>query len=94
MPEGEAAAARGWRAALLERCRYCGRSENLRATTRIALAVGLVLTAINEGDTLAAGDLGVGLAVKIPLNFIVPFIVSNLGLLAAGQETSDRESRP
>ncbi len=77
------------RTAVIRRCRYCLRPESLRATTRIALVVGVLLTGINEGDTLARGHLGVSLAVKIPLNFVVPFLVSNLGLLAGrpgGQE--------
>lgn len=69
--------------AALAACRYCSRPSNLRATVRIAVVVGVVLTAINEGDTLASGHATWGLAAKIPLNFIVPFIVSNLGLLAA-----------
>ena len=79
---------------LFTHCRYCARPENLRATIKIALVVGVLLTAINEGDTLANGHLGVGLVVKIPLNFIVPFVVSNLGLLAARSgEVSRREPR-
>jgi hypothetical protein len=63
-------------------CRYCAAHGHLRRTTRIALAVGLVLTGINEGDILAAGHATAVTGVKIGLNFIVPFIVSNLGLLA------------
>jgi hypothetical protein len=70
------------RTAFLASCRYCLRPENLRATIRIALVVGVVLTGVNEGDTLASRHLSSALAFKIPLNFIVPFLVSNLGLLA------------
>jgi hypothetical protein len=58
------------------------RTECLRATLRIALVVGVVLTAINEGDLLVRGRYTVAPAVKVPLNFVVPFVVSNLGLLA------------
>ncbi len=71
-------------------CRYCARPEHLRATTRIALVVGVLLSAINEGDALAAGHLTTALAVKVPLNFVVPFVVSNLGLLAAESRTVTR----
>ncbi|HVC86940.1 MAG TPA: hypothetical protein VNC40_05875 [Gaiellaceae bacterium] len=45
--------------------------------------VGVVLTGINEGDTFAAGHFNSVLVLKVPLNFVVPFVVSNLGLLAA-----------
>jgi hypothetical protein len=44
--------------------------------------VGIVLTAINQLDVILRGD-AVGLTyVKCGKNFVVPFIVSNLGLLA------------
>jgi hypothetical protein len=48
------------------------------------------LSAINEGDTLASGHLTTALAVEVPLNFVVPFVVSNLGLLAAESNTVTR----
>jgi len=58
------------------------RPRGLRRTFRIALVVGLVLTAINEGDIIASGEATATTGEKIGLNFVVPFIVSNLGLLA------------
>jgi hypothetical protein len=62
--------------------RFCAAPEHLRRTVKIALVVGFVLTAINEGDVIASGDATSTTGVKIGLNFVVPFIVSNLGLLA------------
>jgi len=59
----------------------CARS-NLRRTIRIALVVGLLLSAINEGDVLLRGDVTSGVALKIAMNFVVPLVVSNLGVLA------------
>lgn len=61
---------------------YCARPEHLRRTVRIALAVGVVLTTINQGDVIAAGDATATTWLKCALNFVVPFIVSNLGLLS------------
>jgi hypothetical protein len=56
--------------------------EHLRRTVRIALVVGTILTLINQADVIAGGD-ATGLTwVKVGLNFCVPFVVSNLGLLA------------
>ena len=66
-------------------CRYCAAPERLRRTSTIALVVGLVLTGVNEGDVLANGDATAATGIKIVFNFLVPFIVSNLGLLAGGQ---------
>ena len=61
---------------------YCRRPEHLRRTLRIALVVGLVLTAINQLDVILRGH-ATGLTwVKCGLNFVVPFVVSNLGLLS------------
>jgi hypothetical protein len=58
------------------------RREHLRSTLRIALVVGLVLTAINQLDVILRGDATAATWVKCGLNFVVPFVVSNLGLLA------------
>jgi hypothetical protein len=66
---------------ILEACRYCGRPEHLRRTLLIALVVGTVLTAINQLDVIVRGDATAATAVKCALNYVVPFIVSNLGLL-------------
>ncbi|MBV9050026.1 MAG: nitrate/nitrite transporter NrtS [Solirubrobacterales bacterium] len=58
------------------------RREHLRKTVRIALVVGCVLTVINQLDVFL-GDKATTLTfVKTGLNFCVPFVVSNLGLLA------------
>jgi hypothetical protein len=73
-----AARYRGLRGALA----YCARREHLRRTIRIALVVGLLLTAINQLDVILAGDATPATWAKCCFNFVVPFIVSNLGLLS------------
>lgn len=60
----------------------CSRPQNLRRTLRIALAVGVVLSLINQGNVVFGGDATALTWVKVALNFCVPFVVSNLGLLA------------
>jgi thiamine transporter ThiT len=65
--------------AALEVCRT---PSNLRRTLKIALVVGIVLTLINQADVLIEGKASALTAVKIFLNFCVPFVVSNLGVLA------------
>jgi hypothetical protein len=59
----------------------CVDPANLRRTIPIALVVGIVLTLINQLDVLVAGRATALTAVKIGLNFCVPFVVSNAGLL-------------
>src|SRR5712691_3914738 len=61
---------------------YCARREHLRRTVRIALVVGVILTIINQLDVLLSGAATTVTVLKCGLNFIVPFVVSNLGLLS------------
>jgi hypothetical protein len=67
--------------------------RHLRRTLTIALVVGIVLTTINHADTIVSGDASTATAVKSALNFVVPFVVSNLGLLSR-QPGSERGSSP
>jgi hypothetical protein len=62
---------------------FCARREHLRRTIRIALAVGIVLTLINQSSVLFGGHPTALTWVRCGLNFVVPFVVSNLGLLSA-----------
>ena len=67
--------------------------EHLRSTLRIAFVVGLVLTAINQLDVILGGDATSATWIKVGLNFCVPFVVSNLGLLA-GKRSEDHVAAP
>ncbi len=67
---------------LLEALALCRERANLRRTIRIAFVVGCVLTAINQLDVLVEGKATALTGVKIGLNFVVPFVASNLGVLA------------
>jgi hypothetical protein len=67
------------------------RPAHLRRTSLIALAVGTWLTAFNHGDALLAGAWSLALGGKILLNYLTPFVVANLGLLAG---TPGADSQP
>src|SRR5919106_3846366 len=60
--------------------------QHLRRTLTIAVVVGTVLTAINQADVIARGDATATTLVKAVLNYVVPFIVSNLGLLVGTRD--------
>lgn len=60
----------------------CRQPSNLRRTVTIALVVGCILSIINQADVIVHGDATGATVLKICLNFVVPFIVSNLGVLA------------
>ncbi len=56
---------------------------NLARTVRIALVVGTVLFLINQADVVLQGDATTATWVKAGITFVVPFVVSNLGILHA-----------
>ena len=65
------------------RCRRCALLyvPMLRRSGAIALIVGTVLLAINQGDLLLSGTWTAALAWKIPLTYLVPFVVATCGAL-------------
>lgn len=65
-----------------EACALCLQRRNLRRTVPIALIVGVVLTTINQSGVIAAGHASTATWVRCGLNFVVPFLVSNAGLLS------------
>jgi hypothetical protein len=70
------------RLAIREGIDYCLQRRNLRRTLRIAAIVGVILTLINQGSVIAAGDATTATWIRCALNFVVPFVVSNAGLLS------------
>jgi hypothetical protein len=80
-PEGSVGAGRG--SVVREALAFCLQRRNLSRTIPIALVVGVVLTLINQGSVIADGHATVATWARCALNFIVPFLVSNAGLLSA-----------
>jgi len=76
-------APRGRGRAALDACAFCLERRNLRRTVSIAIVVGIILTLINQGSVIAAGHATAATWARCALNFIVPFLVSNAGLLSA-----------
>lgn len=58
---------------------------HLRTTIRIALVVGTVLFAINHLDVVLDGRATTATWVKGAMTYVVPFVVSNLGVLTAAR---------
>jgi hypothetical protein len=80
--------------AMREALRICFKREHLRRTVKIALVVGTILTLINQLDVILKGDATSLTWVKAGLNYCVPFIVSNLGLLAGKRAETERQRNP
>ena len=77
-----------------EALRICFKREHLRRTVKIALVVGTILTLINQLDVILKGDATSITWVKAGLNYCVPFIVSNLGLLAGKRAEAESLDHP
>jgi hypothetical protein len=77
-----------------EALRICFRREHLQRTVKIALVVGTILTLINQLDVILKGDATAITWVKTGLNYCVPFIVSNLGLLAGKRAETESLDHP
>lgn len=68
-----------WRSAL----RYCLQRSQLRWTMPIAVLIGALLSLVNQGGMLLAGQIDVGMCAVCALNFALPFLAMNVALLAA-----------
>jgi hypothetical protein len=55
----------------------------VRTAAKVALLVGTVLSLVNQGSAIAAGDATVATWVRVGVNYLVPFLVSSYGFLAA-----------
>jgi len=59
----------------------------VRRSLAIALIVGTVLTAINQGNIILGGEFPAALAWKIPLTYAVPYCVATVGALLNARST-------
>ena len=59
------------------------RGATLRTGCGVALFVGTVLSLVNQGETIANGDATAVTWLRVAVNYLVPFLVSSYGFLAA-----------
>ncbi len=67
----------------IDKCFSCAvrHGPMLKRSVLIALIVGSLLVLINQGDLLLRGQWNPALAWKIPLTYLVPFVVATCGAL-------------
>ena len=58
-------------------------AARLRLTVPIALVVGTILSLVNQGGMIFAGQIDPGMCAICGLNFVVPFLALSLTLIAA-----------
>lgn len=69
--------------------RSARRPRVLRRCSLIAVAVGTLLTLVNQFDVLATGRVDLALGGKIVANYLIPFVVSNLGAMSGGSDAKE-----
>ena len=71
----------------ISKCALCASRHTpmLRRSAIVAVIVGTILTALNQGDTLFSGQWNNALYWKIPLTYCVPFLVATYGALTAAR---------
>lgn len=55
----------------------------VRTAWKVAAVVGTVLSAVNQGGVITAGDATPATWVRVGVNYLVPFLVSSIGFLSA-----------
>jgi anti-sigma factor RsiW len=60
---------------------WCLRSSQLRFTLPIAVVAGVVLSLVNMGGMLMHGKIDLGVCMSCAVDFLVPFLALNVGLL-------------
>ena len=79
-PAGDRARSR-WRRSTAAGIRWCLDKRQLRITLPIGLGAGVVLSLVNMGGMLMHGRIDLGVCVSCAMDFLVPFLALNLGLL-------------
>jgi hypothetical protein len=65
----------------------------VRKAMQTALVVGTILTAINQTDALLTHHVTVALLWKIPLTYVVPYLVSTYGALSISRQRLQQSRR-
>lgn len=59
------------------------RGYTVRTAAPVALLVGAVLSAVNQGAVIFSGHASLSTWIRVAVNFVVPFTVASWGYLAA-----------
>jgi hypothetical protein len=59
------------------------RGATFRTSMPVALVVGSLLSAVNQGGALMAGDIDGATLARMTANYAIPYVVSGVGYLSA-----------
>ena len=84
VPEAQSSPDAEMRTGQIIKCILCAirHLTMLRRSLSVAVVVGTVLTLLNQGDIIFAGDWKSALYWKVPLTYCVPFCVATYGALS------------
>ena len=74
--------------------RVCFHSAHLRKTVAMALTAGTVLFFINQFDVVISGRATPLVWLKVGITYLVPFCVSNYGIVVASHRRSVVHAAP
>ncbi len=69
------------------------RGVTVRVAGRVAVVVGTVLSAVNQGSLIVAGDATGATWIRVSVNYLTPFVVTSIGYLA-GCRAEPAHTRP
>jgi anti-sigma factor RsiW len=72
---------------------YCLRRPQLRLTLPLGLVVGIALSLINKGYMIFSGNVDVEMCAVCALDFVIPFVALNVGLVLATRIAGRRRFR-
>jgi hypothetical protein len=75
----------------VHRCLRCALAHGplVRRSLIVALIVGTILTAINQGNIILRGDFPDSLYWKVPLTYVVPYCVATTGAILNARRLLD-----
>lgn len=65
----------------LEACVLIAKGATFRTASKIALVVGTLLTAVNQGSVIFSGDASSATWVRTLANYVIPYTVASIGYL-------------
>lgn len=65
----------------LDACVLIAKGATFHTASKIALVVGTLLTAVNQGSVIVSGDASLATWVRTVANYLIPYTVASIGYL-------------
>ncbi len=78
----------------IEAATLIGRGVTFATAVRVAAVVGTLLSVVNQGAVIAAGNAASSTWIRVGVNYLVPYVVSSIGYLAPFRVRPRPRQRP